>query len=144
MPKITITPEDILKGELHVPGWYKGEIAWASSKLSSKKDSMNYEYGLSYDTGDKRQGYETREIKSQFNSKAIGFMVSFAAALANMNEKEFHDKILKESQSIDLQWDDSLKGRKIQFEIKNAPREDNGQLSSKVINFAPYDFRLPF
>src|SRR6266850_1964211 len=139
MPKIQLTPEDFLKGELHATGWYKGEIAWATSKLSSKKDSMNYEYGLSYDTGDKRQGYEKREIKSQFNSKAIGFMIPFAASLANMSEKEFREKVLSEQTTIDLQWDDTLKGRKIQFEIKNLPREDNGQLTSKITNFAPFD-----
>jgi len=144
MPKITITPEDLLKGQLHEPGWFKGEIAWASAKTSSKKDSMNYEFGVTYETGDKRPGYESREIKSQFNSKAIGFMIPFLAALSGMPEKEFRQKALNENKEIDIIWDDSLKGQKLQFQIENKPREDNGQLTSKITNYAPFDYKVPF
>jgi len=144
MPKITITPEDLLKGQLHEPGWFKGEIVFATAKPSKDKQSMNYEYGLSYDTGDKRPGYEKREITSRFNSQAVGFMIPFLAALSGLPEKEFRQKALQENKEIDIIWDDSLKGQKIQFEIKNVPRNDNGQLKSDVVHFAPYDYKVPF
>jgi hypothetical protein len=147
MGRITFSAEDLLKGQLHKEGWYRGEIAWATAKPSKDKQSQNYEYGLKYETGSNLPGQETREIKSQFNSKAIGFMKPFLAALGGMTEEEFTKKALDETakgKEVGIDWGPELQGQKIQFRIQNLPREDNGQLTSKVTEFVPYDFKVPF
>jgi hypothetical protein len=145
--RINITAEDLLKGQLHPEGWFKGEIVWASAKKSKDQGSMNYEYGIKYATGSKLPGQEEREIKSQFNSKAIGFMKPFLAAIAGVSVKEFEQKGLEQIQAgkdLGIEWGPELQGQKIQFKIENKPREDNGQLTSKITEFAPFDYKVPF
>lgn len=139
--RIVFSQEDLLKGQLHDTGWQKGEITFATAKQSKDKGSMNYEYGLKYST---TSGNE-REIKSQFNSKAIGFMKPFLAALASLSVKDFETKAIEQvraGKEVGIDWDEKLIGQKLQFKIENKPREDNGQLTSKVTEFAPYDLKV--
>jgi hypothetical protein len=143
MPIISLTPADLLKGQLHVDGWYKGEVVESSTKPSNDKQSLNYTFVIKYATGSPVSGLEEREIKSQFNSKAMGFATPFFAALAGKTTKEFIDEYVSQKKEVKIEWE-AIKGAKLQFKIENKPREDNGQLTSKVIDFAPYDYKIPF
>lgn len=142
--KISIPKEDLLKGQLHPNGWKKGVIIDVSTKQSKDKQSLNYNYVIKYETGSKVPGDETREIKSQFNSKAMGFMTDFLAAIDGKSKKDFIEaQKATPGDTVDFEWE-SLKGRKLQFKIEDKPREDNGQLVSKITDFAPYDYQVPF
>lgn len=141
---IDLSLKDLLAGQLHEEGYFKGEISSATAKPSKDKESMNYEYTISYETGSKQPGMETREITDRFNSKAPGFMRPFLAALAGMTENEFIEDRKKAGSGARFQWED-IKGKKLQFRIQNKPREDKPtQLKSEVTEYYPYDYKVPF
>jgi hypothetical protein len=142
--KIEIRTDDLLKGQLHQEGWYKGEITRAEEKLSNAKDSTNFTLSLKYsETADGKPVFE-REIEDRFNSKAMGFMSPLIAALAGKSLGEFaKEQKEKGKDTVEFEWS-AIKGQKVQFRIQSKPRNDNGQLKSEVTDYAPYDMKVPF
>lgn len=143
MGRISIPVDDLLRGQLHPEGIFKGEIVWATEKLASGGDSKNYEYSIQYsETADGRK-VDQRDIVSRFNSKAMGYMNPFLAALAGKSIKDFAAEQKAKGPTIDFEWE-SVKGSKLQFKIETKPRNDNGQLKSEITAFYPYDYKVPF
>lgn len=80
---IEFTDRDIKRGTLVEPSWYRVRIESLEKKLAAKGDSTNYNYEVTIlrnaDNGsDKFSGVP---VTINFNSKAIGFMVGFFAAI---------------------------------------------------------------
>lgn len=140
MPSISMPVSDLLKGQLHTSGWKKGEVTFVTSKESKDKQSMNYEFGFKY-----AENNEEREITGRFNSKALGFMTPFLAAIANLSVKDFAAEMAKKGDTVKFDWEpSSFGGKKLQVKIENKPRQDNGQLKSEITDYAPFDYKVPF
>lgn len=138
---ISIPVNDLLKGQLHAEGWYDGKITYVTEKESKDKQSMNYEAGFEYATATG----DTREIGLRFNSKAMGFMSPFLAALAGMSLKDFAKAMAAKGTEVTFEWTpENLTNKKLQCKIKNNPRNDNGQLKSEVVDYAPFGTKAPF
>lgn len=141
MSQISMPVADLLKGQLHVTGWKKGKIVWVAEKESKDKQSRNYTYGFEYTeaNGDKR------EISALFNSKALGFMTPFLAAIANMSVIDFAKAMEAKGSTFTFEWNDvNFKDKELQVKIENKPRNDNGQLKSEITDYAPINFTVPF
>lgn len=139
--KISLPVSELLKGQLHPTGYHKGTITYVTQKQSKDKQSMNYEAGFEYNvTPD-----EKREIGLRFNSKALGFMSPFLAAVAGLSLKEFAAEMAKKGDSVNFEWTpENFGGKKLQCKIENKPRNDNGQLKSEVTDYLPFDSVVPF
>lgn len=136
MGKITLTPDDMAKGMLFPEEWFKAEVVEAVQKISKAGDSINYTATFQLEGF----GDGTSKIERLFNSKGIGYMKPFLAALKNQPLAQF---IEENKKGIDFNWEDVV-GGKLQIKIKSKRREDNGELKSEVADFAPYDYKVPF
>lgn len=84
MPIIDFSQEDLLKGKIVNPAWYKMEIGHLTESLAKNGESTNWVYEDSKilcdaDSGDTTNAGVTIPIR--FNSKAKGFLVGFFNAL---------------------------------------------------------------
>lgn len=132
--KITLTPDDMLKGLPFNNGWYKASISETVVKPSKGKDSINYIPTFKLDND-----ADNRSIDGNFNSKALGFIKPYLAALENLTLADFIEKHKKTGIEFDFE---QTKGGKLQIKIENSLYE-NRQVS-KVVDFAPYDYVVPF
>ena len=128
-----MTPEDMLKGLPFVNGWYKAEVVDATVKPSKDNGSINYVATCKVST---KEGERT--IDARFNSKAIGFMKPYLAALEGLSMNEF---VEKHKSGLDFEFE-ATKGGKLQIKIENKLFE-NRQVS-EVNDFAPFDYNVPF
>lgn len=80
---IEFSNEDILRGKLVEPAWYRCKIGEIKSALSKAGDSTNYTAELSIiknsDNGDTE--FAGVPVAARFNSKAKGFMIGYFSAL---------------------------------------------------------------
>lgn len=80
---IEFSNEDILRGKLVEPAWYRMKIGPTKTSLSKDGGSTNYEVEMTIlrnaDNGSTE--YADVPVSARFNSKAKGFMVGFFAAL---------------------------------------------------------------
>lgn len=136
--KITLTPEDIVKGEPFQPGWYKVEIVAGFAKPSKDSQSVNYvfEYKLENDPMNRVIG---EPGNGSFSSKAITMIKPFLAALGGVSLAEFIEKTKATGVTFDIE---ECIGKKLQIKIENELYE--GRMKSKVKDFATYDFKIPF
>lgn len=83
MPVISFTPDDLLRGTLVEPAWYRIKIKDVTEKPSRDGGSTNYVVEGTIineaDTGDKK--FENVPITWNFNSKAIGLAAGFIASI---------------------------------------------------------------
>lgn len=142
--KIQIPVDDLLKGQLHRPGWYKGKFVTAAEKLSKDGQSVNYEYSIKYSLDAEDKPVPERTIDGRFNSKAMGYMYPAIAAIAGMTLADFAAAAKKQGGTLTLEWADIALNKDIQFKIENKPRNDNGQLKSEITDWAPYGYKVPF
>lgn len=136
MGKINLTPDDMRKGMLYPEEWFKAEVVEAVQKVSKAGDSINYTATFrleNYSDG-------THKVDRLFNSKGIGYMKPYLAALQNKPLAVF---IEENKSGIEFQWEDTV-GGKLQIKIASKRRDDNGELKSEVVDFAPYDYKIPF
>ena len=130
--KIELTKADLLKGSPIEPGWYGAEIVNYFPKPSKDGGSLNHIFTLKLP---KKDG---TEIEHNFNSKAIGMMAPFIAAIQEKPIKEIIDAMGNNTLAFDT---DTVIGMKIQVKIKNEQFE--GRLLNKVDGFLPYSAQIP-
>ncbi len=134
MPRIQLTPDDMSKGIPIAAGWYKAEVMDAIAKPSKDKQSINYVATVRLENY--QDGQQT--IDARFNSKAMGFIKPFLAALKQQTLAEF---ILENKAGIDFDFE-SVKGGKLQVKVDNKMFED--RQVSEVKDYAPYNYSVPF
>ncbi len=134
MPKIQLTPDDMAKGVPITEGWYKAEIVEAIAKPSKDKGSINYVATCRLEN----YGDGNQTIEARFNSKAMGFVKPFLAALANKTLAQF---IQDNKGGVDFEFSD-VKGGKLQVKVGNKIFED--RQVSEVKDYAPYNYSVPF
>lgn len=83
MPLIQFTEKDILRSKVVTPGYYRCRIDGAGQKPAKDGGSMNYlmEATVLFNADDGSKEFAGVPIDWNFNSKAMGFMVGFFAAL---------------------------------------------------------------
>lgn len=130
---INISKADAMKGQTIKPGWYKAEVIDFTAKTSKDGQSMNYTPILQLET-------PNQEVidNHNFNSKAIGMMTPYLAAINNKTLKEYIDTINGAVQTDT----DTHKGKKLQVKVKNEVWE--GRLLNRIEGFLPYDEAPPF
>ena len=131
---ISMSKSDMLKGNPVTPGWYKATVKnFITKPPKTGGDSINYVPTFKLHTENEE------ELDHTFNSKAIGRMAPFIAALEGKNLKQ----VLDEMETNTLTWDsDSAQGAKLQIHVVNETYE--GRLVNKIDQFLPYDAATPF
>lgn len=80
---IEFSNEDILRGKLVEPAWYRMKIGDTKTAMSKDGQSTNYEVEMTIiknaDNGNEE--FTGVPVSARFNSKAKGFMVGYFAAL---------------------------------------------------------------
>lgn len=130
---LSIPKSDLAKG-IPVPhGWQTFLLTEVFSKPSSNGQSVNYivVHRLKDDP-------DEREINHNFNSKALGMMAPFIAALAKKTVKEVLDGISTGALEFDLE---SVKGQVVLGKVE--PEEYQGRVLSKIKDWAHPD-NIPF
>lgn len=137
MGRIQLTPEDLQAGQPIDDNWYKMEVIEAKQEPSKDKQSMNHIAVFRLESY--RDGNVT--VKKFFNSKAMAFngFNEFLAALANKTLKEF---IEANPNGVDFEWSEII-GGKLQGKVKMTMGTSNKPFPD-IIDFAPYNFAIPF
>lgn len=80
---IEFSNEDILRGKLVEPSWYKLKIGEIKTSMSKAGDSTNYavEMTIIRNSDNGSEEFAGVPVTARFNSKAKGFMVGYFAAL---------------------------------------------------------------
>ena len=131
---IKISKADLMKGKVLPPNWYRVSIVGADVRHPKQgQDSLNYCYTFRFDTVD---GYELEHI---FNTKALGFMAPFIAAVRNTNLAEIAASMNNETLEFD---NEEPLGKVIQVKVTNEPWE--GRLTNKIKDFLPANATVPF
>lgn len=128
---VKLTKADLMKGQTITQGWYKAQIInFVCKPPKNSNDSMNYIPTFKLEDGP----HKDAELDRTFNSKAIGMMGPFIAAV---EEKNLQD-IMKAIGDGTLEFDtEASVGKKLQIKIINEPYE--GRLVNKVEGFLPYN-----
>ena len=85
MPIVQFTEEDVLRGKIVDPGWYKIQIGEFAEEVTKSGDSTNYVFRdckiIAHENGDSK--FAGVPIKILFSAKptARGFMMGFFKAL---------------------------------------------------------------
>ena len=126
MPKITITREDILKSKVFDPGWYAVEVVDVDEKDSKAGDSTNYTVEFRVIHGI----YKDASLYRLFNTKGMGYIVPFLAALGVV--------VGDAGDTFEL---DAAKGKRLKVHCSN--RSFEGKTRNDVDDFAPIDADIP-
>lgn len=133
MPKIQLTPEDMMKGEKHPDGWFKASISSAVAGPNKAQDGINYTIDFAI------EGPENRSLPKIFSSKALGFMKPFLAAVAGKTIAQF----IEDNKTKGIEFDlEALVTSKLQ--VKVGQRIYEGREISEITDFAPYNTVVPF
>src|SRR5688572_17132917 len=99
--KITISKADMMRGQTIPPKWYKVEITnFVVKSPKSGGDSLNYVPTF------KIPELEDFSLDHTFNSKAIGNMTPFIAAIQNKTIKQVLDET--KTGKLDFETDDLI------------------------------------
>ncbi len=130
---ISISKSDLAKSIPVTEGWAEFQITAAYQKPSAKGDSVNYYFSHAL-IGDPNE----RTIEHMFNSKALGMMNTWIAALKGCTVQEVLDSITTGTLSFDV---DSVVGKHVMGNVKQELYE--GRILSKIKDFATVG-RVPF
>jgi len=130
---LSISKADLARGIPIAEGWQPFTLTEVSQKSSAKGDSINY-----YVTHKLKDDPNEREITHLFNSKALGRMAPFIAALMNKTTQEVLNGITTGALEFDLE---SVKGQEVLGLVY--PDEWEGQVRSKIKDWANPD-KVPF
>lgn len=131
---VKITKADLMRGKVLAPNWYKVTVVGHEIKhAKSDANSLNYVYTFRFPAVD------NYELDHTFNTKALGFIAPFIAAIRNTNVTEIANAI--QGESFDFDTDEPL-GKELQVKIANEPYE--GRLTNKVKEFMPAGATVPF
>lgn len=140
---INIRREEVARsvkyGTLLPAGWHKFKITKYEGKASKGGDSLNHNYEA------KRVEHLDEELEPDlrflFNSKAIGNMVPFIAALQGKKSREILDSL----EDGDLEFDpESAVGQTLNIEINQREWPNgSGKFNNNANNFASDD-NVPF
>ena len=131
---IKITKADLMKGKVLAPNWYKVSVVGVDVRHpKNAQDSLNYCYTFRFDSVD---GYELEHI---FNTKALGFMAPFIAAIRNTNLREIANAM--SGDILEFDTDEPL-GKLVQVKVTNEQWE--GRLTNKIKDFLPANATVPF
>ncbi len=138
MGKIQLTPEDLMKGELLKNGWFKASITNVGIKPSKDGESVNYTFTFALENDP-----DGRSIDHLFNSKGIGFMKPFLAAISGKTIKDFIEE--HKTKGVEFDPEGCVKAKlqiKIADQIWEVAKGGDGQPRSKVADFAPYNTQV--
>ena len=113
MPKITFNDSDFAKMQPPAKGFHLFEITDTSEKLSNKGDSTNYNFFFKAVESAVNDANIGRTADRGFNSKALGFMTDFLAAVWQCTPDEAVTK-LRENPELDTS---ELVGEKVWNEV---------------------------
>jgi hypothetical protein len=130
---ISISKADLAKSIPINEGWADFEITAAYQKPSKDAQSVNY-YFTHKLTGDPNE----RTVEHLFNSKALGTMNTWIAALKGCTVQEVLDSITSGTLSFDV---DSVVGKHVMGNVKQDLYE--GRILSKIKDFATVG-KIPF
>lgn len=131
---LTVSKGDLAKGIPLPIDWQKFVLKNARGEASKDSQSVNYCVDM-YLENDPNERY----IVHRFNSKAMGFIAPFIAALAGKPIAA----VLAEIKTDSLQFDfESINDKKIQGKVKHGQWE--GRVKSEITDFLPYDMAVPF
>lgn len=131
--QISIPKSDLAKGIPISNGWTEFEITAAFAKNSKDNQSVNY-----IATHKVVNDVNEREIDHNFNSKALGMMAPWIAALANKSVQEVLNAITTGALNFDFE---STIGKKVMGKVEQQIYE--GRTISKIVDFAPIG-KVPF
>ncbi len=132
--KIQISKADLLRGETINPSWYEAVVVSMVAKApKTGGDSMNYVPTF------KIPSLDDREVPHTFNSKAIGRMGPFIAAIQGKPLKEVLEALDKGN--LEFETEEAV-GKKLLINIKN--EEYQGRLVNKVDGFLPAGSAIPY
>jgi len=120
MPKVTITPQDVLRSKVIKPDWYPVEIKDLKDEPSSTDGSMNTVVSFEVADGD----YAGVPLVRFFNEKAPGFWIEYFRACGA--------EVTEAGGSYDPF---ATKGMKIQVHVSNEMYK--GQMRNSVDGFRP-------
>lgn len=131
--QIAIPKSDLAKSIPVANGWTEFEITGAVARPS--KDGASVNYVISHKVvNDPNE----RVIDHLFNSKALGMMNTWIAALTNKTVQEVLDGITSGALNLDLE---STYGKKIMGKVDQQIYE--GRVISKIVDWAPVG-KVPF
>lgn len=116
----TITREDVLRGKIVDPGWYKCNITKTSQEPAGTDGSTNTWIDLTILEGP----FKDVPLRRVFNEKAPGFAISFIVALGG--------KVTEEGGSFDME---RAKGKQVLAYVKNGMYNNRPQ--NQVEDFKP-------
>jgi hypothetical protein len=126
---INIPKGDLAKGIPISEGWKLFSLTETFPKPSKDQGSINYyvHHKLIDDANE-------RTIEHNFNSKALGMMAPFIAALQNKTQQEVLDSMESGDLSFDLQ---QVVGQKILGKVEHSTYQ--GRIQSKIVDWAHPD-----
>lgn len=131
---VKITKSDLQRGKVLSPNWYRVLVVGHDVRhAKSDANSLNYVYTLRFPSVD------NYELDIQFNTKALGMVAPFIAAIRNTNVQEIINSMKDDS----FDWDtDEALGKELQVKVSNEPWE--GRLTNKVKEYLPVGATVPF
>lgn len=132
---LNIPKGDLAKGIPISNGWAKFEITQAYAKPSKNQTDPSVNYIAVHKLIDDPN---EREISHNFNSKALGMMAPWIAALAGKTVQEILDSITSGTLTFDFE---STIGKKVNAKVEQQIFE--GRIISKLVDFASPD-KVPF
>lgn len=131
---IRLTKQDFMRGRSITPNWYPVTVVKFEAKHpKTGTDSMNYVYTVRFPTID------NFEIDHTFNTKALGFMCPFVAALRGQPVNEIMKSM--EDGTMDFDTDEAI-GKPLQAKVINETFE--GRLINKIDGWLPHGASVPF
>ena len=122
MPTLVITREDLLRGKVLTPGWYKLTIKSVDEKAAGGDGSMNTNVSLVVSQPGEFEGVPLKRV---FNEKAPGFAIPFIQALSG-------ERISEEGGTFDLS---NAVGREVYGYVKTRMWQERPQ--NDVADFLP-------
>ena len=137
MSRIEIPLDDLKKGLMVEAGLYKSEIVDYKQEPTKDGQSTNHVFTFNLENDDKSV------ITSRFNSKAMGYVRPFLAAIAGKSEQEWLEetaKRLKEAGLATLPFDgDKCVGKKVGVKVVNSPNSSGGTPYTNINGYLPYN-----
>jgi len=128
--KITLTPQDILRGVLLTPAWYVLKTGKPSTQVSKKGDSTTFVVPFVVQAGTNTKDGKSPvgvPITRYYSEKAPGFIVKLLMAYGTTIDE-------KKTQSFDLE---ACEGKVIEGYIENQ-LDNNKVMQNHIVDFRPH------
>lgn len=122
MARFTYTQEDLLRGTLVEPGWYPVEIYDVEDVTASSSGAAGTKIGFRLIGEGKFKGIP---VERAFYESAVGFSKKFLEALG-----------VKLAAGMQFDFDDKLKGKRLEVYIKNNV-SNKGNSFNDVVDYRP-------